>query len=153
MFSGLLLFLAFCFASVDGGHYKISIYWKSRWYKPPSALLPPPRPPKTRNDRATKCTTDVVFCNSASCINSFSLFLYSFTPMKSNTHSMWESFIILESKYPLKYLHFTVKRIAKHKVMYKLRYSSFWSMENGGRNEFTTTNHNFQEFRLKMLSY
>lgn len=70
--------------------------------------------------------------------------VYIFTPMKSNTHSMWESFIILESKYPLKYLHFTVKRIAKHKVMYKLRYSSFWSMENGGRNESTTTNHIFK---------
>lgn len=99
-----------------------------------------PLPPKIWNDQAMKHTTNVAICNSACCIH----LVYSFTPMKSNTHSMWESFIILESKYPLKYLHFTVKRIAKHKVMYKLKYSSFWSMGNAGRNEFTTTNHIFK---------
>lgn len=113
-----------------------------------SALLPPLCSPKLKTNRAMKRTTNVAFCDSAFYIH----LAYSFTAMKSNTHSMWESFIILESKYPLKYLHFTVKRIAKHKVMYKLRYSSFWSMENGGRNELTTTN-NFQEFRLEMFSY
>lgn len=46
---------------------------------------------------------------------------------KSHTQSRWEILLsYLESKYPLKYLHFTVKRIAKHKIMYKLKYSSFW---------------------------
>lgn len=57
--------------------------------------------------------------------------------ISNHTHKIGEKFFLsyLESKYPLKYLHFTVKRIAKHKIMYKLKYSSSWR----GKKEKETT--------------